>query len=211
MPDNPRVGVLGGSFNPIHNAHLAIARAAMRAMDLREVLFLPTGNPPHKHSGLADKFDRLRMVELAVEGQTGFAACDMEVRREGVIYTVDTLHAMLAQRPGMEIWYIIGADTLLELHTWRNPDEVFTLCGFIVCARPGWNEEAVNQCAKELRARGANLRFVDAPEMDISATMIRAYARQGEIPEGLVPPTVACYIRQHRLYTDSADGGQPSL
>jgi len=197
-----RLGVLGGSFNPVHNAHLAMARAAMEAFGLERVLFLPTGNPPHKRAGLADKRHRLRMVELAVDGHPGFAVADLEVRREGTTYTVDTLRILRARWPGASLWYIVGADTLLELHTWREIDAVLALCSFVVCTRPGWQEEAVGDCASRLRERGAVIHLLNMPGIDISSTVIRRSLEEGErTSEGLVPPAVWGYLREHRLYS----------
>ncbi|MCL2544916.1 MAG: nicotinate-nucleotide adenylyltransferase [Clostridia bacterium] len=205
-----RLGVLGGSFNPVHNAHLAMARAAMEAFGLERVLFLPTGNPPHKRAGLADKRHRLRMVELAVDGCPGFAACDLEVRREGTTYTVDTLHILRARWPGASLWYIVGADTLLELHTWRKIDAVLTMCAFVVCARPGWQEEAVEECASRFRERGAAMHPLYMPGMDISSTMIRRSLERGErTAEALVPPAAWRYLLEHRLYGPEAGGTPP--
>lgn len=108
----PEIGLMGGSFNPIHCGHVALARAALESGRVERVLFLPTGNPPHKKEGLADKFDRLRMVELAVEHEAGMAVCREEIDRDGVIYTVDTLAALKRKMPDCTLTYLIGADTL---------------------------------------------------------------------------------------------------
>jgi len=200
-----RLGVLGGSFNPVHNAHLAMARAAMEGFGLERVLFLPAGNPPHKHAGLAGKAHRMRMVELAVDGCPGFGVSDLEVRREGTTYTVDTLRDLRARWPGASLRYIVGADTLLELHTWRAFDAVLTLCGFIVCARPGWREEAVEDCANRLRERGAVIHSLFMPGLDISSTGIRRGFERGErAVEALVPPAVRSYLLEKRLYCSPA-------
>ncbi|MFR2495921.1 MAG: bis(5'-nucleosyl)-tetraphosphatase (symmetrical) YqeK [Christensenellales bacterium] len=107
----PEIGLMGGSFNPIHCGHVALARAALERGRVERVLFLPTGNPPHKKEGLADKFDRLRMVELAVEHEAGMAVCREEIDRGGVIYTVDTLAALKRKMPDCTLTYLIGADT----------------------------------------------------------------------------------------------------
>ena len=118
-----RIGLMGGSFNPVHLGHVNLARAALDAGSVDEVLFLPTGNPPHKRpEGLADKYDRLEMVRIAVEGEKGMGVCREEVDREGVIYTVDTLRILREKTPDCEFAYIIGADSLRQLHTWRMPE-----------------------------------------------------------------------------------------
>lgn len=204
--DAVRLGIMGGSFNPIHNAHLALAREAMDAFALARVLFIPAGNPPHKREGLADKEQRLHMVALAVADEPRFEVSDIEVRRPGTTYAVDTLCALRAQFPEASLWYIIGADTLLELPTWREPDRVFALCSLIVCARPGWQEEAVCACMASLRARGANIHTLHMPELDISSTTIRRHAIQDTLPEALLPPQVAAYLREHPLYCQNPTG-----
>ena len=107
----PEIGLMGGSFNPIHRGHVALARAALNSGKVERVLFLPTGNPPHKREGLADKFDRLRMVELAVAHEAGMAVCREEIDRDGVIYTVDTLATLQSKMPDCSMTYLIGADS----------------------------------------------------------------------------------------------------
>lgn len=205
-----RLGVLGGSFNPIHNAHLTMARAAMASFGLERVLFLPAGSPPHKREGLADARHRLRMAELAVVGLPGFAVSDLEMLREGTTYTIDTLRVLRGRWPGASLWYIVGADTLLELHTWREFDAVLALCGFIVCGRPGWREEAAEDCASRLRERGAIIHLLYMPGIDISSTMIRERIETGErTAKALVPPAVWRYMRENRLYQPVSSGGTP--
>lgn len=196
-----RLGVLGGSFNPIHHAHIRIAYAAMEAFSLGRVLFMPTGNPPHKRDGLADKWHRLHMVTLAVEGEPRFAVSDMEVRREGIAYTVDTLRTLRTQWPNASLWYIVGADTLLEMHTWKQPDEILSMCSLIVCTRPGSDEAECRRCAERFGAQGAGIHFLSLPGMDISATRVRRGVQQKEeAAAGFVPPSVWQYIQKHQLY-----------
>ena len=133
----PEIGLMGGSFNPIHRGHVALARAALDSGKVERVLFLPTGNPPHKREGLADKFDRLRMVELAVAHEAGMAVCREEIDRGGVIYTVDTLAALQSKMPDCSLTYLIGADTLRALGTWRRVETVIERCKFLVMMREG--------------------------------------------------------------------------
>jgi nicotinate-nucleotide adenylyltransferase len=196
-----RLGVLGGSFNPIHNGHLEIAGRAQAAFGLDHVLFLPAGNPPHKRTGMADKLQRLAMVELALEGKPCFSVCDLEVRRQGVTYTVDTLRAMQALWPGAKPWYIIGADTLPELPTWRASETVLGLCSFIVCTRPGWEGEDYEACANQLRGRGADIHMLPMPGMDISSTSIReSIARGDSWARAMMPQAAWSHLQAHRLY-----------
>ena len=130
-----RIGIMGGSFNPIHDRHMEIAACAKREHKLDRVIFLPAGNPPHKHERLADAEYRFEMTRLAVSGMQGFSVSRMEIDREGVTYTVDTLTRLQKQMPGADLFYLIGEDTLFDLPNWRRPDKVFTLCRFLVCSR----------------------------------------------------------------------------
>ena len=196
----PEIGLMGGSFNPIHCGHVALARAALESGRVERVLFLPTGNPPHKKEGLADKFDRLRMVELAVEHEAGMAVCREEIDRDGVIYTVDTLAALKRKMPDCTLTYLIGADTLRALGTWRRVETVIERCKFLVMMREGETREEVIRLAGLWTQRGAQIDFLDARKMDISSTQIREQIQQGLPFERLVPQAVADYIHEHGLY-----------
>ena len=202
-----RVGLLGGSFNPVHYGHLHLARAALDSGCVDRVLFLPSGNPPHKHDGLVDKQCRYEMVELALTDETGMEVSREEIDRPGVIYTVDTLHRLHAQMPQSELIYLIGADTLRLLDTWRRIDEVIRVCGFLVMLRPGEDDAEADRYAQVWRSRGARIDFLDAGKMEISSTQIRAAAASGEPLTDEVPLLVEGYIRSHGLYgSDQGDG-----
>ena len=196
----PEIGLMGGSFNPIHCGHVALARAALESGRVERVLFLPTGNPPHKKEGLADKCDRLRMVELAVEHEAGMAVCREEIDRDGVIYTVDTLAALKRKMPDCTLTYLIGADTLRALGTWRRVETVIERCKFLVMMREGETREEVIRLAGLWTQRGAQIDFLDARKMDISSTQIREQIQKGLPFERLVPQAVADYIHEHGLY-----------
>ena len=196
----PEIGLMGGSFNPIHCGHVALARAALESGRVERVLFLPTGNPPHKKEGLADKFDRLRMVELAVEHEAGMAVCREEIDRDGVIYPVDTLAALKRKMPDCTLTYLIGADTLRALGTWRRVETVIERCKFLVMMREGETREEVIRLAGLWTQRGAQIDFLDARKMDISSTQIREQIQKGLPFERLVPQAVADYIHEHGLY-----------
>ena len=196
----PEIGLMGGSFNPVHCGHVALARAALESGRVERVLFLPTGNPPHKKEGLADKFDRLHMVELAVEHEAGMAVCREEIDRDGVIYTVDTLAALKQKMPECTLTYLIGADTLRALGTWRRVETVIERCKFLVMMREGETREEVIRLAGLWTQRGAQIDFLDARKMDISSTQIREQIQKGLPFERLVPQAVADYIHEHGLY-----------
>ena len=200
-----RIGLMGGSFNPVHCGHLNLARAALAAGLADQVLFLPSGNPPHKRAGLADKRDRLAMVELAVAGEPGMGVCREEIDRPGVIYTVDTLTILHGQMPDAELLYLIGADTLAQLGTWRRPDEVIRLCTLLVAARPGEEERGLARLVDCWRGRGARIGLLPAEPMGVSSTAIRARAAAGLSLAGMTPPQVEACIRAHGLYQETED------
>jgi len=193
-----RIGIMGGSFNPIHERHLEIAACAKREYKLSRVIFLPTGNPPHKHEELADAEDRFEMTRLAVGGQPDFTASRMEIDREGIIYTVDTLARLQKQMPDMAFDYIIGEDALMELPNWKKPDKLFSMCRFIVCRRTG-EAESNEAFVHELEKRGARFAFLPLSAAQTSSTSIRRRIEEGQMPDEL-PPQVEEYIRQMGLY-----------
>ena len=202
-----RIGLMGGSFNPIHLAHVHLARQALAGGWADEVVFLPTGNPPHKRAGLADKEHRYAMTCLAIAGEENMRASRVEIDREGTIYTVDTLGILRAAQPDCEFVYLIGADTLFQLKTWRRIEEVITLCTFLVCMRPGEDEESTGREAQLWRERGARIELMNAEKMDISSTGVRERLASGLSTQGMLPPSVAQYIRDHALYSpDEQDG-----
>ena len=190
MSSKTRVGLMGGSFDPIHLGHIAIAGEARDALQLSHVLFLPSGRPPHKAHLGASPAQRLEMTRLAVEPLPWAQASDVEVCRQGTIYTVDTLQILSSQHPEAAFYYIIGADTLLDLPNWRNTQKVCTLCRFICLHRPGVADEAI----------GAQVHLVPASGPDISSTEIRRRVARGQSTEGLLPGAVRAYIDRENLY-----------
>lgn len=201
MSSKTRVGLMGGSFDPIHLGHIAIAREARDALQLSHVLFLPSGRPPHKAHLGASPAQRLEMTRLAVEPLLWAQASDVEVCRQGTIYTVDTLQILSSQHPEAAFYYIIGADTLLDLPNWRNTQKVCTLCRFICLHRPGVADEAIGTALENLRSRyGAQVHLVPASGPDISSTEIRRRVARGQSTEGLLPGAVRAYIDRENLY-----------
>ena len=202
-----QIGLMGGSFNPIHLAHVHLAREALSGGYADEVIFLPTGNPPHKGAELAGRQERYEMTCLAVAGEARMSVSREEIDREGVIYTVDTLRTLHARMPDAQFVYLIGADTLLLLPTWRSIETVITLCGFLVCMRPGEDDAKAREAASLWRARGAQVAFMNAARMDISSTDIRRRLREGLPVKGMLDARVERYIRERGLYgTQGTDG-----
>lgn len=183
-----RIGILGGTFNPIHEGHLHMASAALEELELDRVLVLPTGNPPHKKD-VAPGEDRWKMVCAACANREGLEPCRLELDRSGIIYTVDTLSILTEMYPKAELYYIIGADTLMELQKWRDYQRVLTLCTFAVCPRP-WHYTAaeLQKERRRLTSLGGSIRMLSIEELDASSTDIRAALARGERPDTLPVP-----------------------
>lgn len=190
---------MGGSFNPIHNGHISMARAAMAKAKLDRVLMLPSGIPPHK-TGIAPSEDRWRMVCAAVAQEPGLEPCRMELDRAGTTYTVDTLSSLKADYPKAELFFIIGADTLMELKNWRSYETVLRLCTFLVCPR-AWSvtPEELTQERRRLTALGGSFQTIDMDLQPVSSTEIRAAISSDE-PTPLLPVPVREYCRIRGLY-----------
>lgn len=195
-----RIGLMGGSFNPIHIGHVNMARLAISGGYVDRVVFLPSGNPPHKRAGLMDKEDRYAMTCLAIEEEENMSVSREEIDREGVIYTVDTLTRLRAQQPDAAFYYLIGADTVHQLHTWRRAHEVIRLCSFLVMMRPGEDEERTLRAMEEWNARGASLVAMRGEVLSVSSSEIRALLEAGQSADHLLPASVAAYIAGHQLY-----------
>ena len=199
-----RTAVFGGSFNPIHYGHLLLADEVLDALGLDRVLFVTAPQPPHKPSAqLAPARDRHAMVELAIAGHPRFAASDLELRRAGPSFTVDTLDALRIPRP--ELFLIIGSETFLDLLTWRTPRRVAELAQIVVVPRAGSafdpESAAVRKVVHEI---GDEPRIVHATSLPISASDLRRRVREGRSIAYRLPDAVAAYIRAQRLYR--ADG-----
>ena len=194
------IGLLGGTFNPVHEGHLSIAREALSLFALDAVWFIPCAVPPHKPAhNLASNEDRLAMLRLALAGEPRFDALPIEFDRPGKSYTVDTVRALQALHPGDGFVFIIGADTLPELHTWHQPLELLSLVRIVTLARPGFVPDAdALQLPPPWPARLlADLRTGDP--LDVSSRDVRAKIATGQTLS-LVPEPVQRYIQEHNLY-----------
>lgn len=198
------IGVFGGTFDPIHYAHLAVAEAARDAVGLERVLFVPAGDPPHKRDRtISGAGHRLAMVEAAVAGNPGFAVSRMELDRPGPSYTIDTVRELLAGE-GMtgRVALILSAEAFLELPTWREPTAILELAALIVAPRDGYPDATAAFLAHEFPGVPATAVFLDGPRMRLSASELRARAATGRSLRYLVPDAVAAYIGDHALYQD---------
>ena len=196
-----RLGILGGSFNPVHLGHLIMAQDALELFELSNVMFIPCAHPPHKpRADLAPDAHRLAMLESAIEGDLSFEVSDLELRRGGVSYTVDTLRDLAAHHPGTELCFIIGTDSLAELHLWREVETLLTLCRVLTIARPGTDPAAWGAClpAPWRERLTADVRV--GHSLAVSSTDIRRRVAEGQSIRYLVPAGVEMYITEHSLY-----------
>lgn len=199
------IGILGGSFDPIHNGHLYLADQARAAVPLDRVIFIPAFLPPHKTSrDLTDPAHRLNMIRLALMNREGVDLDEMEIERGGVSYTVDTVEALEKKHPLAELYFIIGSDSLHELWTWRRIRDIAGKVIFLVLRR---DEEDLPMThpnlEKELKGTPLQSIRIPGPPLPVSSTLLRSRIVRGEPFEEFVPPTVAAYIRENDLYRGS--------
>lgn len=197
-----RIGILGGTFDPIHLGHLAAASAAMECGQLERVLFIPSAQPPHRANASAPAAERLEMCKLAVKGHKSFEASDLEVNRGGRSYTSETLAELKRTHPHDELWLILGWDAAKLFATWHEPAKVKQLAAFVVVSRPGTPAPD----ADELTAAGLDPDHVTLclrHTPDVSASQVRKAIASGESISESVPGEVARYIAKHRLYMDN--------
>ncbi len=197
-----RIGILGGTFNPIHSGHLKMAYIALYEFGLGEIVFLPLGTPPHKRDDfVASAHHRLEMIKIAIADEKRFSLSTLETDRKGYTYTVDTLELLSCSQTQKSYYYIIGADTLFELEKWKNCERVFSLTDFICILRPGQDFAKVRQYADRLNDRfGNKIHLADECGPNISSSQIRSQMNANKLTDGLVPRKVAQYIVQHRVY-----------
>jgi nicotinate-nucleotide adenylyltransferase len=201
-----RIGMIGGSFDPLHFGHLIIAQDALEHLGLSEVIFVPAAVPPHKQFlQQADPQHRLAMARLAVEFDPRFSVSDVEIQRGGVSYTVDTVRALKQSVPEAEWVLIVGSDTLVDLHNWYKIDELLDLCEVASLLRPGevGSEEIAKKVLVTERHRQQLLEnMIETHLIEISSTEIRQRVADGRSIRYLVPPEVEEYILKHALYRD---------
>ena len=223
MSDSPftRIGLLGGTFNPVHNCHLSIAGQAQRALSLDRVIFIPSGTPPHKSSeSLAPAHHRLRMVQHAVAGLPGFTVSDVEANAPETSYTIDTVRTLRETVKG-ELWFIIGLDAFLEIAGWKSADTLLTSTNFLVLSRPHVPFTRTASLALLPPLPATELQHLDAGEQrrldlpispqatitflridpcEVSSSAVRERIRTGANVADWLPPPVHSYIIRHNLY-----------
>jgi nicotinate-nucleotide adenylyltransferase len=200
-------GIFGGSFDPIHVGHVAVAAGALRTRGLERVSLVPAGHPPHKLTGCVASFlDRLEMARLAVSGHHGLDVLDLEGRRPGPSYSIDTVEALRAEYPGEEWELLVGADMLADLPRWHRAAELVAEVSVVAFGRP----DADARSARAIFAAtfpGHEAAFLELPLVDASGTEIRRRLGEGGSVEGLLSPDVERYIREKRLYGAGAKKG----
>jgi len=203
-----RIGVLGGSFDPVHYGHLLLAETCREACRLDQVLFVPAAVAPHKQSGSnAADSDRIEMLRLAIGGHEPFDVCTIEVDRGGVSYTVDTLRELQARDADAELFFLLGADSLGDLPTWREPAQICEIATLAVVARAGSpppDLEALKALLPGAGGRPVRAQLVSMPLFQLSSTEIRERASQGLSIRFRTPRAVETYIEAHRIYRHAA-------
>ncbi len=199
-----RLGILGGTFNPVHVGHLLMAQDALEQFALKKVLFVPAHTPPHKRApGMLSTEHRLAMLELALQDDDRFELCDDEIQRGGVSYSVETVQRLKLRHADAEFAFIVGGDTLPELHTWKDIEVLLGLCEVITIARPGFDVAGLTPQSLRLPVPVASklIKNVYIGHMsEISSTDIRLRASRGKSIRYLVPPAVERYIQDRNLY-----------
>lgn len=215
-----RLGILGGTFDPIHNGHLDLGRAAEAALGLHEVLIVPSNIPPHRGEPLASPFHRFAMAVLAVQARAAWRVSDLELRRNGPSYTVATLERLHADGfDPRDLFFTLGADAFLEIETWRDYPTILDRAHFAVVSRPGLPASGLAgrfpALAPRMAAPTARLTktapaifLIDAPTADVSSTLVRQRAAEALPLSGLVPPLVQEHIERYHLYASArSDAG----
>lgn len=200
-----RVGVLGGTFDPIHIGHLVAAEEVRAQLGLDRVVFVPAGLPPHKLTDDVSSVDhRLAMVKLAIVSNPYFTVSRVDIDRFGPCYTVDTIELLRdewGQAAGdVELYFILGSDSLADIVTWHKPERLIRLCRLAVMERPGYRVD-MDELERLLPGITSRVHFINSPQLDISSTDIQKRVRQGLPIKYQVPEAVADYIYQHELYT----------
>lgn len=199
-----RVGILGGTFDPIHTGHLILAEEAYEAFELDSVLIMPNGNPPHKPGQVqATMEQRTHMAELAVSGNAHFQVSDFEKTPQDYHYTYETLEFLVAAHPDTEFYFILGADSLVHFHTWMEPGRICKCCRILAATRDRMEAEKLKAHMERLKQDfGACIELLETPNIDISSNMLRERVQKGQSIRYYVPEAVEAYIHEQHLYRE---------
>ena len=210
--DMKKVGILGGTFDPIHLGHLIIGENAYDECELENVLVMPSGQPPHKeNSTISDEKHRSTMVKLAIAGNKHFEYSDFELKRKGNIYTADTLELLTSKYPDTHFYFILGEDSLLDIEKWYEPARIMELCSIVVTHRNDGDDTVLNKHIDYLKCKyNADISKLDVPLIDISSTNIRERVSQGKTIRYFVNSEVENYIYKNNLYKEVIEVEQES-
>ncbi|MFP4201133.1 MAG: nicotinate-nucleotide adenylyltransferase [Clostridia bacterium] len=200
------VGVMGGTFDPIHYGHLVAAESAYESFHLSEVIFVPAGDPPHKSDNdVTPAEHRLKMASLATDDNPHFCVSPIEVERAGLSYTIDTMRSFREKYgPSVDLYFITGIDAILQIPEWNNTEGLFEICRFIAATRPGYSLRELNRFRQRLDPRyRERIIALEVPALAISSTDLRRRVAEGKSIRYLVPDLVAEYIHEQGLYRDS--------
>lgn len=200
----PRIGVLGGTFDPVHNGHLHVANALREALDLERILWVPAGQPPHKTGQIVSSDrDRLAMLDLALSGSAADQINTIDIERSGPSYTADTLEILAECLAPARLFFLMGEDSLRDLPTWHDPERLLQAAELAVAARPGVDADLAS-IARQIPSVQSRIHLVPTKEIAISSSEIRRRVGEHQSIHELVPPPVEAYIRDYGLYTQPA-------
>lgn len=198
-----RIAIIGGAFDPVHFGHLAAAQTVYENFDVEKVVLMPLGDAPHKDVSKTPARQRYEMVREAVRDNPAFAVSDMEVKRSGKTYTVDTVREIKAINPQIDIYFVMGADELEAIDSWKSPDILFSLCRVIAVSRPGYNTQKLVEKIGEVKEKyGGEASFLEVPSLDISSSDLRNRIKTGRSVKYLIPREAEEYIEKHDLYKE---------
>lgn len=201
MKQTRKIGIMGGTFNPIHNGHIALAEAAYKNFSLDKIIFMPSGKSYMKQHVL-DNEKRVAMVSKAIESIPYFELSTIEVERPGNTYTSETLQQLTQQNPDVRYYFIMGADSLFHIESWKNPEVIFSLSTLICMMRDEYDMNDIKSKGAELTQKGADILYLNAPKIAISSTDIRNRVKLHQSISDLVPEKVEKYILQEHLYEE---------
>ncbi|WP_312811388.1 nicotinate-nucleotide adenylyltransferase [Sedimentibacter sp.] len=198
---NRKVGIMGGSFNPIHQGHLVVANEVLNIYNFDKIIFVPAGIPPHKNGLKTNPWDRYIMTQIATVSNDRFAVSDIEVKRTGKSYTLETLIQFQEMYTDTEFYFITGTDAIIDIPNWHEPEKLLSLCKFIAVSRPGIDKEIIEKKIKEIKdTLNGHIELMQVPMLQISSTDIRERIKKGVSAKYLLPETVEQYIIKNNLY-----------
>ncbi len=189
-----RIGLLGGTFNPIHFGHLVLAEECRKEADLEKIIFIPSSIPPHKEQKIAGAEHRYNMVKRATRGNKDLIVSRVELDRKEISFTYKTIRYFKKKYVQSQVYFILGIDSVLEIHKWKKKNKILEFCPFIVATRPGYRIQEIPFAVRKI------VKIIKIPKINISSSLIREKIKTGESIKNLVPLSVEKYIKKHKLY-----------